>query len=162
MSAPIPLEQRKIEFWLRVDDSNVDGCWPWMGALNNSGYGSYSWRGIKGSHQAAWYFTHDKMPKTCVLHECDNRKCCNPSHLFLGTKSDNSVDCWGKGRNFYQMSPEARPRGENHKNAKLTQEQADEIRYVYETLKTRQIDLAVSYGVSQRVISLILQGRAYK
>jgi hypothetical protein len=33
-----------------------------------------------------------------VLHRCDNRLCCNPAHLFVGTQRENIRDMMAKGR----------------------------------------------------------------
>lgn len=137
-------------------------CIDHPGPYNNSGYGNYNKDGINGAHQKAWVDKYGAIPEgLCVLHECDNRKCINTDHMFLGTKSDNSQDSWDKGRNYYQMHPEARPKAENHKNAKLTNEQVKTIRKEYEQLNTKQTILAERYGVSQRVISLVVRGQGY-
>ena len=47
--------------------------------------------------------------KAHILHRCDNRKCCNPQHLFWGTASDNVRDCILKGRRPGKSVPEVGP-----------------------------------------------------
>lgn len=75
-------------------------CWLWMGSLNNNGYG---WFRVDGktilAHRASWEFEHSDIPKgRNVLHQCDTPRCVRPDHLFLGTQSDNMLDCSRKGR----------------------------------------------------------------
>lgn len=145
-------------FWKRVKRGRANQCWPWKGKVNSSGYGSFQGR---GAHVYCWEIAHGPTEKY-VLHTCDNRRCCNLKHLFAGTQSDNIKDQHTKGRNYFQKFPERRPRGEKHKNAKLTSQQANRIRRLYATKKYRQADLGVLYGVSQRVISLVTRGESYK
>lgn len=89
-----------------------------------------------------------------VLHSCDNRPCCNPGHFFLGTYGDNQIDAYAKGRR-------AQPQGEHHANAKLTYDQAAEIRKRYSEGE-KQVPLSKEYNVTQRVISLIVRGESYR
>jgi predicted XRE-type DNA-binding protein len=93
---------------------------------------------------------------TCVLHHCDNRRCCNPDHLFLGSKKDNAQDALRKGR---QVLP--RGKGENSGNAKLSNAQAEEIRQMYKSGGVSQQKIADMYGVNQMSISKITRGLAY-
>ena len=74
------------------------GCWGWNGFIRPDGYtrmkhGTGRTKSI-GGHVISW-MVHNKqieVPTLNVLHACDNRSCCNPNHLFLGTYSDNMID----------------------------------------------------------------------
>ena len=100
----------------------------------------------------------------CVCHRCDNRLCCNPHHLFLGTYDDNQKDMARKGRaakgdrHPSHLHPERLPRGENHKKSKLTDHQVAEIRELYATGDYYQKHLATKFKVSQTLIGLIVRG----
>lgn len=151
------------QLWQRVRIKSVDECWPWIGKVNNAGYGIFTVRGeARGAHVWAFKLSTGIANPNRVLHTCDNRKCCNPKHLFVGSSSDNAKDCWRKGRNFFQQHPEARPKGADHANAKLTTAQVVAIRTRYATGRHRQVDLASEYEVSQRVISLVVRRESYK
>jgi len=156
--------QTEESFWARVATGPTSRCWEWQGCCNSTGYGSVAWHGeLYTAHRiAAWLVGLVKSPSapassrepTHVLHTCDNRRCCNPEHFFLGTFSDNMRDAYKKKR-------KQQPKGSLHANAKLTAVQASEIRKRYKAGET-QIPLAKEYGVSQRAISLIVRGETYK
>jgi hypothetical protein len=100
-------------FWSRVDASRgADSCWSWTGALDSGGYGQCGRdRRLHKTHRVAWMLTHGEIPDGLVVcHHCDNRRCCNPAHLFVGTQGDNVRDMVRKGRNW-QASVDACPQG---------------------------------------------------
>lgn len=138
----------------RVDrSSGPASCWNWTGTIRSqrTGYG-VTWVGHRAvsAHRMAWYLANGPIPghDVCVLHKCDNRKCVNPKHLFLGTKAENVWDMVSKGRQW-------RPLGEKNSQAKLTDAQAAEIA----SSKERNMDLASRYGVSRGLISMIKSGK---
>jgi hypothetical protein len=156
-------KQSPKSFWARVNKKAPNGCWEWTGSINNTGYGSVSWCGaVYTAHRiAAWISgmvehmeapEHSRM-KTHVLHKCDNRRCCNPDHLFLGSLSDNMYDMYEKNR-------KVQPKGEKHTNSKLTNKEATMIRKQYNKGE-KQTSLASKYGVSQTAISLVVRGVTY-
>ena len=92
-------------FWNKVAVlEDADACWLWLAARDKNGYGWFHLgarprRRAKRAHRVAWEFTNGSSAgDMCVLHRCDNPPCCNPSHLFLGTKADNMTDKVTKGR----------------------------------------------------------------
>ncbi len=86
-------------------------CWEWSGHKCITGYGQFSLIGKPvSSHRASWLLYKGKIPDgICVLHKCDNRKCVNPDHLFLGTNLDNILDSMNKNRR--KGIPRNRPKG---------------------------------------------------
>ena len=159
-------KQTAENFWSRVAKGVIgcNGCWEWTGSCNNTGYGTVAVNGkVYTAHRvAAWYSNmiselsapKHKSDKTFVLHKCDNRKCCNHDHFFLGSYTDNQLDAYKKKR-------KVQPKGSNHVNAKLTKEQVMEIRTRY-SFGEYQSPLAKEYNVSQRCISLVVRGETYK
>lgn len=76
------------------------GCWIWTASVDEQGYGFFKLNyKMRKSNRVSWELHFGKIPAgLCVLHKCDTPSCVNPSHLFLGTHSDNQVDALAKGR----------------------------------------------------------------
>lgn len=141
-------------------DSCVDGeCWVWMRHRNNHGYGklTINGRGVF-SHRLSYELSIGPIPDDkIVLHRCDNPACINPSHLKLGSQSDNMKDCYRKGRS--SVRPHSCP-GETNPAAKLTSEQVAEIRFLLREGKSQDA-IASEFGVSQSQISNINLGKQW-
>lgn len=147
---------KTIEYFRERSKVDANGCWVWQLYAFPNGYGGFSEHVNRttqttSAHRGAWAAAHGPIAHgSVVCHRCDNRLCCNPEHLFLGTQSDNIKDMVAKGRG----NPR---RGEDHHNSKLT---AGDVRMVKLLLGlgVRQYRLSQLYGVGQQTISAINTG----
>jgi len=81
------------------------GCWHFTGSISTTGYGKIGYAGkVMLAHRLSFMFFRGEINNLMVLHSCDNRKCVNPDHLFLGTAKDNTRDMIEKGRRVARVS----------------------------------------------------------
>lgn len=80
----------------KINETN--GCWEWIAAVQSKGYGVVIFDGKYTLAHRASFKLHFGEPHGLVLHKCDNRKCVNPEHLFVGSAKDNTIDMKNKGR----------------------------------------------------------------
>jgi hypothetical protein len=165
-------------------------CWEWPKSLNpQTGYGQLSmWaegkRILLTAHRVSYRAFIGEIPEgMLVCHTCDNRKCFNPAHLFVGTQTDNMSDCSNKGRfpkkkpsagiswqkrypekvkrgamHHLTIDPSCLPRGTQHHNAKVTEADVREIRASKETGSA----LAKRLGLTDSSVSSIRCGHTWK
>ena len=135
------------DFWKHVNPAPADMCWEWGLSIGGPGYG-VCWVDGKchNAHKLAYALSHGPVPKGQVVrHSCHNRKCCNPSHLSVGTRKDNAQDAVKAGR---------QSKGETHGSARLTDAQIEQIRRMA-SYRTQQA-IAKHFGVNQCQISRII------
>lgn len=140
-------------FWSKVDIRSGDECWEWKAFRNKYGYGLFN---HLPAHRMAYRLGVGSIPDgLCVLHKCDNPPCCNPLHLFLGTRADNNRDKKEKGRAPSQ-------KGEQNGNAKLTEAEILLICRVYAIRNFTMRELAIKYKVSEQHIFNIIKHKSWK
>lgn len=147
-------------FWAKVHKLNeIDGCWIWLAGEDKNGYGKFTVvndgkQSTIRAHQYSWWlYTGRQVPSNLFLcHSCDNPRCVNPMHLWLGTNQDNTADRHAKGRSAM---------GESHGCHKLTETQVLEIRHL-RSEGASYLALAQQYSISKGAIHGIVSGRNWK
>lgn len=152
---PTPPAER---FWTKVDSQggDVTPCWEWKGTRHKNGYGLFYMPDLKRkvvAHRIAYALHYGPFDRSLVvMHMCDNRGCCNPSHLRLGTIADNNRDRSSKGR-----GREARQWGASNPRSKLSEEMVLQIRTLAAEGIT-QIEIAAKFDVKQPQVSRLVRG----
>jgi hypothetical protein len=148
-----PLPER---FWSKVDIKSDDECWPWKAAVRkeSEGYGAFWMHGRHHpANRVALQLSGVDVPDGMVAcHKCDNPRCCNPKHLFVGTPRANNDDKVSKGRN---------PRGQFHGMARLTDAQTSEILALKPANGKRLAagvpqKIADKYGITKQYVSELM------
>lgn len=161
-----PQQTTAERFAAKVARGGADECWLWQGALNNFGYGKFGLSlGELGepkkssivAHRVAWRLENGPIPTgLCVCHRCDNPRCVNPAHLFLGTKAENTRDMLAKGRDRQPLR-----RGIEVHNALLTDDRVREIRRMLAARTGTHRQIGALFGVRKSAISGIASGTSW-
>lgn len=126
-------------------------CHEWCGCVAKNGYGQINANGKAAyAHRTAWELENGPVPDgQHVLHRCDNRRCVNTGHMFLGSLDDNMADMVAKGR---------QSKGSHRHTAKLSEVDVLAIR----ASASKQAELADMFGVTQGIISMIRARRIWR
>lgn len=158
-------EMFAARFWSKVDKNGptqdhtpeLGPCWIWTGYTNKSGYGEVGRRAprrVECTHRVAWELTRgESAGELCVLHRCDHPPCCNPTHLFLGTRTENMNDKVRKGRQH---------RGEQHAHAILTEDLVRDIRSLRFADRMKIREIAEFLGVTEGAVGSVCDGTNWR
>jgi hypothetical protein len=163
-------------FWPHVQRGGPGDCWPWTGHKDADGYGTQYYRVAPGrrrpmrAHRMAYLLHHGEVPgHLLVCHTCDNPPCCNPAHLFVGTNGDNMADRNAKGRTARGAAAglavvpiERRPQGERINTARLTADQARELRRLRRDEGVTYVALGKRFGISHVAARKIVVGENWR
>lgn len=131
------------------------GCWEWIGYRDPNGYGRMD-VGDRPmlAHRVSYLVHYGSIPDgMAVLHKCDEPKCVNPEHLFLGTQADNVRDMHAKGR-----ARKRALRGSEHGMAKLDGKKVRAIRAWQGPLKV----IAERYGITAATACDVRKRKTWK
>ncbi len=152
---PMPeiLLDTQCRFWEKVDVKSDSECWNWNAGVVSSGYGVICIKYLNYcAHRISYYIHYKKDPgELLVCHECNNKLCVNPQHLFLGTQQDNVQHAFDTGIVIHK--------GNLHPNARFRDSHSHEIRKLADTMSQGKI--AKLFNVSPSAIWQILTRKTW-
>lgn len=144
-------------FWSRVNICREDGCWNWVGMVDDGGYGRFNGKYV---HRIAYVLSKGQIDDQQVQHICNNPLCCNPDHLELGDQLKNMQ--------YRSMCGRCNQKGEHNSNSIFTEDQVRDIHKLYN--KQRELHpeykqcritelIAKRFRVSSTAIYQIVEGK---
>ena len=132
-------------FWAKAIKTEL-GCWRWSGAKATAGYGSFTFRTKRYSaHVVSFEIHKGRVPSgMCVRHTCDNPECTNPSHLEIGTHTDNMHDMIKRGRSLTQKKC-------------FSEQDISKMRDLFYARNLNQYEIADIFNTDQSYISRIVR-----
>lgn len=147
--------------------TKTESCWVWTAGIGSSGYGRF-WCTGGVTIPAHWYLLDSRPgPGFEACHHCDNKRCVRPSHIFIGTRSDNMNDCVRKGRHGsykgWRHTPERLKtfQGVNNVNAKLDDKKAA-LAMACPTERGAAVKMASILGISLDIVCRIRSRKRWK
>jgi hypothetical protein len=151
-------EEKMIRYKKMFEEKVIrkEGCWGWKSFVTSSGYGSLgSRKNLVNAHRISWIIHNGSIPDNLwVLHKCNNPICTNPDHLYIGTPKDNTRDMILSGRAVYNQ--------QSSKNAKLTLDQAKEIKLLLATTELSQYEIAKKFNVGRGTVQDIKRNKMWR
>ena len=148
--------QRLQRFWDKVE--KTQDCWVWKGHCLKTKwpYGQF-WlgNGIHAhiyAHRFSALLHFGDIADKVVCHKCDNPKCVNPQHLFLGTMKDNMMDMYNKGRNVHH-------KGSVNHNSKLNE---NDVKIIRKNTDLSVKQLSEKFGVHEDTIRKVIKKENWK
>ena len=148
------VEKLAKHFWNKVEKKGKDECWPFLGCVEKDGRGRYSLAGkTVRAHKVAWILSGEngirEIPRHYqVRHNCKNKACCNPAHLYLKLPESKRI---------FKLPGCSKNLGVQNGNAKLTEAQAKEIKASGATMR----ELVKLYEASIGTIHQIKTGKTW-
>jgi hypothetical protein len=159
-------------FWSKVNVGPPDQCWEWQAGLSlPNGYGVF-WlnQSNHGAHRVSWTLENGEIPEgLLVLHKCDNKKCVNPRHLYLGTNLQNAQDTAQRNSGYKERirqrvikTNKERPAAVARRgNSKLSDQDVLRIRELVAS-GMMQKDVADMYGISRAAVCRIVRNKSWQ
>ena len=145
-----------VDRFVEKTKKNANGCVEWTARLDRHGYGRFGMLRADGqrrpmaAHRVSYMLFVGDYGDLHVLHKCDNPKCVNPTHLFLGTNGDNVRDAVQKGRHRA-----------GNLNVKLTKADAEQIRKLRDSGRSAA-SIARQFGLDRKTVYRIVVRKIWK